>query len=66
MHLFSEEDNFDRIDKSNMSLEDVKHVKLPLGVGISMNYRQRETFGINTQTQRYLGIFWVIKLYIGI
>lgn len=66
MHLFSEEDNFDRVDKSNTSLEDVKHVKLPLGVGISMNYRQRETFDINTQTQRYFGNFCVIKLYIGI
>lgn len=39
--FFSKEENFDNIDKSNRSLEDVKHVKLPLGVGIVMNYGQR-------------------------
>ncbi len=52
--FFSKEENLDHIDKSNTSLEDVKHVKLPLGVGILMNYWQREIFGINTQTK----IFW--------
>ncbi len=41
VHLFSKEENLDHIDKSNTSLEDVKHVKLPLGVGILMNYWQR-------------------------